>query len=98
MFRGAEAVPAFIYGSETLIPAASKGTTYDGQMHVTDWLPTLLGLATGGEWTGSLVGNDIDGADMWDAILSKRHDIRSFVVLTATNVFTQITLPLRTQR
>ncbi len=45
--------------------------TYDGQMHVTDWLPTLLGLATGGEWTGSLEGNDIDGADMWDAILSK---------------------------
>lgn len=27
-----------------------------------------MGLATGNTWTGSYVGNDIDGVDMWSAI------------------------------
>lgn len=68
LYRGAESVPAFIYGSESLIASSRRGGTYDGQMHVTDWLPTIMGLATGNTWTGSYVGNDIDGVDMWSAI------------------------------
>jgi arylsulfatase B/arylsulfatase I/J len=70
LFRGAESVPGFIYGSDSLIPVHRRGGVYAGQMHVTDWLPTLMGLATGGLWSGSLVGNEIDGSDMWSAVLS----------------------------
>lgn len=29
-----------------------------------------MGLATGGQWTGSYVGNKIDGIDMWSTITS----------------------------
>jgi len=38
--------------------------------YLLDWLPTLMGLATNGEWTGSYSGADIDGVDMWDAIMT----------------------------
>eukprot|EP01034_Spumella_vulgaris_P001378 gene1378-1816_t len=39
-------------------------------MHVTDWLPTLMGLATENAWTGSVKGNDIDGADQWSSMIN----------------------------
>jgi len=29
-----------------------------------------MGLATGGSWTGSLSGADIDGADIWASVMS----------------------------
>lgn len=50
------------------IPVAARGSPYYGQMHVTDWLPTLMGLATNNEWTGSMVGAELDGVDQWAAI------------------------------
>ena len=78
-WRGAMSVNAFIHSP--LIPVNARGTQYDGQMHVSDWLPTLMGLATKNTWTGSLAGPDIviDGQDMWEAIVtggeSPRHEI-----------------------
>eukprot|EP01035_Chromulina_nebulosa_P018932 gene18932-24739_t len=66
--RGGISAHAFIHSA--LIPDSSKGTVYDGLMHVTDWLPTIMNLATEGEWSGSYSGNDIDGVDMWDAIIN----------------------------
>ena len=38
---------------ESIIPSALQGSTYDGLMHVTDWLPTLMSIATNGQWGGS---------------------------------------------
>lgn len=35
LFRGAQSVPAFMVGPESVVPASSRGTTYEGQMHVT---------------------------------------------------------------
>lgn len=44
-----------------------------------DWLPTFMGRASNGEWTGSLTDATLDGYDMWDAIMtnspSPRHEI-----------------------
>jgi len=38
-------------------------------MHVTDWLPTLMHLASGGLWAGTpLSGKEVDGFDMWPAL------------------------------
>ena len=62
-----------------LIPESRRGTVYEGLAHVTDWLPTLMGLATGDQWTGSFAGADLDGVDLWNAIVSNtespRHEI-----------------------
>lgn len=52
------------------VPDAMRGQSYHGQVHVTDWLPTLMGLATNGEWESSLSGADIDGSDIWSAVMS----------------------------
>eukprot|EP00595_Chromulina_sp_UTEXLB2642_P000323 CAMPEP_0196761698 /NCGR_PEP_ID=MMETSP1095-20130614/1002_1 /TAXON_ID=96789 ORGANISM="Chromulina nebulosa, Strain UTEXLB2642" /NCGR_SAMPLE_ID=MMETSP1095 /ASSEMBLY_ACC=CAM_ASM_000446 /LENGTH=1008 /DNA_ID=CAMNT_0042111583 /DNA_START=472 /DNA_END=3501 /DNA_ORIENTATION=- len=66
--RGGVSVNGLIHSK--YIPDSMKGQSYEGQMHITDWLPTLMGLATNGEWTGSYSGADIDGVDMWDAIMT----------------------------
>ena len=65
-FRGGLSATGLIHSKR--IPLAARGQPYYGQMHVTDWLPTLMGLATDNEWTGSMVGAELDGVDQWSAI------------------------------
>ena len=65
-FRGGLSATGFVHSK--LLPVHARGSKYHGQMHVTDWLPTLMGLATGGQWTGSLFGADLDGMDQWAAL------------------------------
>ena len=65
-FRGGMSGTGFIHSK--LLPESVRGQKYEGQMHVTDWLPTLMGLATGNEWSGSLFGAELDGVDQWNAI------------------------------
>lgn len=36
-----------------------------------------MGLATGGTWKGSLIGAELDGVDMWDAITSNTDSPRT---------------------
>jgi len=83
MFRGGSSANGFIYGSSNIIPEERRGTKYDGLMHVTDWLPTLMGVATNNEWTGSYIGNEIDGVDQFASMLSNspsdRHEILHFL-------------------
>eukprot|EP01034_Spumella_vulgaris_P028548 gene28548-35427_t len=67
-YRGGDSVPAFIAGSANLIPKERAGGSYDGQVHVTDWLPTIMRLATDGEWAKGMRDQVIDGADQWTAI------------------------------
>lgn len=81
MYRGGLSVPAIIHSS--LIPKARRGGTYGGLMHVTDWLPTLLGLATEGKWKSGYMNQKFDGADMWEAIIkgdvSPRREIVHYI-------------------
>ena len=74
-FLGGTLVPAFIHSP--LIPTSSRGTTYNGTVHVTDWLPTLMGLATANTWSGSYTNAAIDGVDVWDAIISNKPSPRT---------------------
>lgn len=83
LYRGGLSCRAVLYSSNTeLIPSHRRGSTYSGQMHVTDWLPTLMNLATNGEWisSNSMSGKEIDGVDMWEAIINNDESPRSEIV------------------
>lgn len=60
---------AFIHSQ--LIPAAARGSRFQGLSHITDWFPTLMHAATDGAWSGTRLNNaTIDGVDLWDALLA----------------------------
>jgi len=68
-YRGGVSANAFIHGK--LVPESMQGQSYSGQMHVADWLPTLMNVATNSDWDGMLLsGAEMDGKDMWEAITS----------------------------
>ncbi|XP_026496852.1 arylsulfatase B-like [Vanessa tameamea] len=78
-WEGAVRVPAFIWHS------SFKPKVWDGLMHITDWMPTLL-AAAGGE-----IGTGIDGVNQWNSICgdgeSKRNDVLIAIEDSATNVY-----------
>ena len=76
--RGGISANAFITSS--LIPPERRGAHYSGQMHVTDWLPTIMSIATNGQWSAGYTGNEIDGVNMWDAILTDATSPRTEIV------------------
>jgi arylsulfatase A-like enzyme len=53
-----------------LLPESTQGSVFGGLSHLTDWLPTLMRLATNGTWTHKFNGDSIDGVDLWDALLN----------------------------
>jgi hypothetical protein len=69
-----------MYASANLIPVSRQGAAYDGIIHVSDWLPTFLGLASDGAWTGLSNGDNIDGVDIYDAAVAGQK-----LVLPASN-------------
>eukprot|EP01047_Picozoa_sp_COSAG01_P042150 COSAG01_NODE_3664_length_5814_cov_15.571829_5_plen_189_part_00 len=59
-----------------LLPAAARGTSYRGLLHITDILPSLMGLASAGGWDASHWRRksdgswlELDGVDQWAAIV-----------------------------
>jgi hypothetical protein len=57
---------------------------------VTDWLPTLMSMATNGEWSGSYHGIEIDGHDMFESIMNNLTSPRNetlFLADGSTNEF-----------
>ena len=65
LYEGGIHVNAFIHSP--LIPVASRGTSYGGLFHVSDWLPTLV---TGAMKTDPfMLPADLDGVDQWHAII-----------------------------
>jgi hypothetical protein len=76
--RGGVSVTAMVHSS--LIPSNMQGQSYGGLMHITDWLPTLMHIATDGQWTGSLTNAELDGLDMWEAILTNATSPRIEIV------------------
>ena len=65
-----------------LLPGNVRGQSYTGQMHVTDWYPTLMGLITNSEWTGSIFGVELVGVNHWDAMTTPNLESpRSEIVL-----------------
>lgn len=73
LFEGGIRVHGFIHSP--LLPSAVVGHSYEGLMHITDWLPTILN-AVGLE---HLKPEGIDGLNQWNALLQRdvppRHEI-----------------------
>jgi len=72
--EGGVHAPALLWGPPALIPPAVRGRPYSGLVHVTDWLPTFMRLASGGGWNGPKSGFEVDGLDLWDAIIHPDRD------------------------
>lgn len=68
-WEGAVRVPAFVWHS------SFRPRVWEGLMHITDWLPTLISAA-GGEITA-----EIDGVNQWDSIAQDGESNRKEVLL-----------------
>ena len=65
LYEGGVRVPGFVSGGHPSLPPSARGTTSHALVHVTDWLPTIVGLAG-----GSIARNrPLDGYDQWKAIV-----------------------------
>lgn len=67
MFDGGVRSASFIW-SESLA-ADARGSTYRGLIHVTDWLPTLMHIASSGEWVPE-PERVLDGYNQWPSLIS----------------------------
>eukprot|EP00658_Telonema_sp_P-2_P006088 TRINITY_DN12316_c0_g1_i2.p1 TRINITY_DN12316_c0_g1~~TRINITY_DN12316_c0_g1_i2.p1 ORF type:complete len:562 (-),score=99.42 TRINITY_DN12316_c0_g1_i2:379-2064(-) len=65
IWEGGTRVPGFVHSP--LLPVSVKGTVSQELYHVTDWLPTLVGLA-GGTTHRNLA---LDGHDIWNSLIER---------------------------
>jgi arylsulfatase A-like enzyme len=77
-YNGGVSVTAIIHSQ--LIPENMRGGSYYGEMHVTDWLPTIMHAATNGAWSGSYSGMELDGHDMFEVIFNNSTSPRTETV------------------
>lgn len=77
LFQGGVLTRAFLYGS--LVPEKRVGSIYNGLVHITDWFPGLLMLASNGTWSGPYSGVSIDGINVLPAILTGSPSPRSAI-------------------
>lgn len=78
-FEGGLRVTGFVGGGA--IPAARRGTTWDGLMHAADWFPTLVVGAAGLPLPPTKNGSrPMDGIDLWGALLTGGPSPRSEIV------------------
>jgi len=66
VYEGGVRVAGFVHSP--LLPNKAKGTSVQGMVHITDWLPTIL-AATGVTTTDALKPFQWDGINLWPCIL-----------------------------
>lgn len=87
LFEGGLRVHGFIHSP--LLPIEISGTRYDGLMHISDWLPTILDASS----LSHLTPQHIDGVSQWHAMIRKQeppreeilHNIDNFMTLSGSN-------------
>ena len=66
LFEGGIRTPTIVHSAgAALLPPALRGTAHDGFFHVSDWLPTLVGLAGG----NTSRNRPLDGLNIWQSLL-----------------------------
>eukprot|EP00040_Diaphanoeca_grandis_P007156 m.39919 g.39919 ORF g.39919 m.39919 type:complete len:571 (-) comp18337_c0_seq1:239-1951(-) len=79
MYEGGIRSVSFIWSA--LIPVQAQGTTYGGLLHLVDWLPTFMSLATNGQFDAKReVKLELDGFDVWNAIITNSTSPRTELV------------------
>ena len=81
MYEGGTKVPGFVHSPLF----QGSGTRYSGIFHVTDILPTILHLGTGGQ--GFVPDKSLDGINQWDALLGKARPPRHQMVYNIDDNF-----------
>lgn len=74
LWEGGCRVPGFVHSP--LLPNAAKGSINDGLFHVTDWLPTIVGLAGG----DTVRNRDLAGHDVWQALIGQSTSPRTEII------------------
>ena len=70
------------------LPAARRGTRYDGMLHSSDWLPTFVTGIGGAKITPNSTGpTTLDGHDVWAALLSGGPSPRTEVIHQVENQY-----------
>jgi len=71
LFEGGIRQLSWVWSSSSsgLIPSSVRGTTYHSPLHLVDYLPTFLSIATGGHWNNP-DKMQLDGVDVWSSIIS----------------------------
>ena len=65
LFEGGIRQNSWIWGA--MLPSQVVGTTYYDQLHITDFFPTFMSIATAGMWHPNY-DYDLDGMDVWAAL------------------------------
>jgi arylsulfatase A-like enzyme len=65
--KGGFSAPAAIFGS--LVPEEMRGTINEQMIHVTDWMPTLMHVASRGEWKETVAGDTVNGVNQWGSVM-----------------------------
>jgi arylsulfatase A-like enzyme len=93
--RGGTSNTAIIHSK--LLPESLQGSKYSYLVHITDWLPTLMHIATNGSWTGSYVNASIDGKDLWPGLLSNKSSGREELVILSypQGAFTMMNMTMK---
>lgn len=68
LFEGGVRVTGFVSGGR--VPAAARGSTSHALMHATDWFPTILSAIGGEKTPRDSIGFEIDGVDLWPALIN----------------------------
>ena len=71
IWEGGTRVPGFVHSP--LLPASVRGTINEELYHVTDWLPTLAGLAGG----STQRNRPLDGHDIWSSLTEQKPSPRT---------------------
>jgi hypothetical protein len=74
LFQGGVRSFALYYGSPSYLPDVRRGATWSGLSHITDWYPTLLGVASQKPFTSV---EETDGVDILRALVDNTESPRS---------------------
>jgi arylsulfatase A-like enzyme len=72
LFEGGVRTPAFIHSP--LLSSESRGTTFEGLFHVSDWLPTIMGGMLNSNIDSRSEAKEWYGINQWDAMTSSSND------------------------
>jgi len=78
VFEGGVRAAAWVWGE--MLNKEIRGSTFGGMLHLVDWFPTLMSMATDGKWTPEGLPNELDGYNMYDSLTTGAESPRTEVV------------------